>query len=193
MTIEEFSHHAKLPMKYSLTVMFSLRSAPRLISSGWHEQIDPSEEYNGYHKVLYLFLLTHATHAIMSQFSVYFSAEGPRLKLKHKNQFVRMPEIRTVISKTIRLSGYQLCYCCIHLYCAVQVEAALSAMQASRILSCGTSGVVLRAETAGTPAAAAAFFLVLFFFLLVDVSRRNRKILLSRDEGSSSKPSSASY
>ena len=52
MTIEEFSHHAKLPMKYSLTVMFSLRSAPPLISSGWHEQIDPSEEYNGYHKVL---------------------------------------------------------------------------------------------------------------------------------------------
>ena len=48
MTIEEFSHHAKLPMKYSLTIMFSLRSAPRLISSGWHEQIDPSEEYNGY-------------------------------------------------------------------------------------------------------------------------------------------------
>ena len=44
----------------------------------------------------------------MSQFSVYFSAEGPRLKLKHMNQFVRMPEIRTVISKKIRLSGYQL-------------------------------------------------------------------------------------
>ena len=87
------------------------------------------------------------------------------------NQFLRMPEIRTVISKKIRLSGYQLdSYCCIYLYCAVQVEAALSAMQASRILSCGTSGVVLRAETAGTPAAA-AFFLALFFFLLVDVSR----------------------